>query len=325
MFKSCVIFSVLVLPIPIWAQQRRHFTFHYGFSVRNVPSGQKIEVWFPQAHSDEFQQVKVVSVMGDLSIERTHESKYLNSIFHAVAARTIRNEYNFEVEYDVIRRERIALSRASMRPNDVMVPVEQANQYLRPDRLVPVSGKLASIAAKEVGGRTGTLARARALYDYVFQTMRYDKTGTGWGRGDAEWACDSRRGNCTDFHSVFISMARSQHIPARFEIGFSLPAQKSAAEIAGYHCWADFYDSQYGWVPVDISEAWKDPDKRDYFFGAHDSNRVQFSIGRDLVLNPPQAGAPLNYFVYAYVEVNGKQWENISNHFFFRDVALNNN
>ena len=76
---------------------------------------------------------------------------------------------------------------------------------------------------------------------------------------------------------------------------------------------------------MDISEAWKDPDKKDYFFGAHDSNRVQFSIGRDLVLNPPQAGAPLNYFVYAYVEVNGKQWENISNHFFFRDVALNNN
>ena len=151
MFKSCVIFSVLLLPIPIWAQQSRHFTFHYGFSVRNVPSGQKIEVWFPQAHSDEFQQVKVVSVMGDLSIERTHESKYLNSIFHAVAARTIRNEYNFEVEYDVIRRERIALSRASMRPNDVMVPVEQANQYLRPDRLVPVSGKLPASRQRKLG------------------------------------------------------------------------------------------------------------------------------------------------------------------------------
>jgi hypothetical protein len=27
-------------------------------------------------------------------------------------------------------------------------------------------------------------------------------------------------------------------------------------------------------------------EKKDYFFGAHDANRVQFTIGRDLKLNP---------------------------------------
>ena len=63
-------------------------------------------------------------------------------------------------------------------------------------------------------------------------------------------------------------MARSQHIPAKFEMGFSLPSDKSAGEIAGYHCWAEFFNSQNGWVPVDISEAWKHQEKRDYFFGA---------------------------------------------------------
>ena len=113
----------------------------------------------------------------------------------------------------------------------------------------------------------------------------------------------------------------SQHIPARFEIGFPLPAKKNSGEIAGYHCWAEFYDPQHGWVPVDISEAWKDQSKKDYFFGAHDANRVQFSMGRDLVLSPPQAGDPLNYFVYPYVEVNGKKWENISNQFSFAAAA----
>ena len=74
-------------------------------------------------------------------------------------------------------------------------------------------------------------------------------------------------------------------------------------------------------MPVDISEAWKDQAKKNYFFGAHDVNRVQFSMGRDLVLNPPQAGDPLNYFVYPYVEVAGKKWENVANHFSFEDVA----
>ena len=78
-------------------------------------------------------------------------------------------------------------------------------------------------------------------------------------------------------------------------------------EIAGYHCWSDFYVDGKGWIPVDISEAWKHPEKRDYFFGAHDVNRVQFSMGCDLQLNPPQNGKPLNYFVYPYIEVDGHE------------------
>jgi hypothetical protein len=53
-----------------------------------------------------------------------------------------------------------------------------------------------------------------------------------------------------------------------------------------------------GWIPVDISEAWKRKEKRDYFFGSHDVHRMPFSRERDLSLNPPQQGKPLNYFVY---------------------------
>jgi transglutaminase-like putative cysteine protease len=172
-------------------------------------------------------------------------------------------------------------------------------------------------------GKTSQLEKARAIYDYVFDTMRYDKTGTGWGHGDVLWACDSKRGNCTDFHSLFIAMARSQGIPARFEIGFPLPADKRSSEIAGYHCWAEFFDPQNGWIPVDISEAWKHPVKKDYFFGAHDTDRIQFSVGRDLKLNPQQQAEPLNYFVYPYVEVAGKAYSNVAFAFSFADVSQN--
>jgi len=312
---------LLLLSLSAFPQQSRHFTFHYAFHVRNIQPAQKLQVWFPMAHSDRFQAVKIVSVTSDLPLKRTRESKYEDTIFYALAPRAVKDEYNFDVEYEIVRQERIGLPGNGMQPKLLKASTKESRQYLGPDKLVPITGKLADIASKEVQGHNGTMDRARALYDYVFRTMRYDKSGIGWGRGDAEWACDSKRGNCTDFHSVFISMARSQRIPARFEIGFPLPAQKNSGEISGYHCWAEFYDSQRGWVPVDISEAWKDPTKRDYFFGAHDDNRVQFSIGRDLVLNPPQAGEALNYFVYPYVEVDGKKWENVSNHFSFADVA----
>jgi transglutaminase-like putative cysteine protease len=196
----------------------------------------------------------------------------------------------------------------------------EREQDLQPDALVPITGTPADLAAKVAQDKPGPLDKARAIYEYVFTTMRYEKTGTGWGRGDVLYACDAKKGNCTDFHSLFIAMARSQGIPARFEIGFPLPAEKHSGEIAGYHCWSDFYVDGKGWIPVDISEAWKHPDKRDYFFGSHDANRVQFSMGRDLRLKPPQDSNPLNYFVYPYVEADGKEYPNVSLAFSFADV-----
>ncbi len=310
----------LAVALPTFAQQTRHFTFHYAFTVRNLQPGQKLEVWFPQAHSDDFQEVKVLSATGDLPLKEFRTAKYGNTLYHAEATHATKPEYNFEVVYDVVRHERIGLPRDGMKPHLLMASTAQTTPYLAPDKLVPVSGKLADIAAVQVEGKTTTLEKARAIYDYVFTTMKYDKTGTGWGRGDAEWACDSKRGNCTDFHSVFMSMARSQGIPVRFSIGFPLPADKTSGDIPGYHCWAEFYDPQFGWVPIDISEAWKQK-KHDYFFGAHDANRVQFSTGRDLELTPRQAGAPLNYFVYPYVEVDDKEFSNVNNHFSFADVT----
>src|SRR5258708_40263848 len=110
--------------------------------------------------------------------------------------------------------------------------------------------------------------------------MGYGKSGEGWGRGDAMWACDSKRGNGTDFHSVLIGTMRSSGIPARFEIGFPLRENRNEGDIPGYHyCWAEFYVEGIGWVPVDASEVSKNPPKRDYFFAAVDADRVMSTYG----------------------------------------------
>ncbi len=299
------------------AQASRHFTFHYGFTVKEVPAGERLRIWFPAAHSDEYQEIRVISATGDLPLKKTHESRFGNEIYYAEASKAKPGDLHFEVVYDVVRHEHLTLGLNHPRLENVSLSEKQRSQYLGPDKLVPITGRPAELAAQVTAGKTSQLDKARAIYDYVFDNMRYDKTGTGWGHGDVHWACDSKRGNCTDFHSLFISMARSQGIPARFEIGFPLPSDKQSSEIAGYHCWAEFFNPQNGWIPVDISEAWKHPEKKDYFFGAHDTNRVQLSVGRDLKLNPAQQGDPLNYFIYPYVEVTGKQYANVAFAFSF--------
>jgi transglutaminase-like putative cysteine protease len=319
--KLCVLLSLFFfLSLVSFAQQSRHFTFDYAFTVKNLPAGKKIRIWMPAAQSDAYQEVKLVSAKGDLPLKKTRESKFGDESYYAETSASNQPELHFDVEYDVVRHERTALSEM---PHVIPASLssKERTEDLQPDTLVPITGIPADLAIKVTQGKTGPIDKARAIYDYVFTTLRYDKTGTGWGRGDVLYACDAKKGNCTDFHSLFIAMARSQGIPARFEIGFPLPPDKHSSEIAGYHCWSDFYVNGKGWIPVDISEAWKHPEKRDYFFGSHDVNRVQFSIGRDLRLNPAQDGKPLNFFVYPYVEVAGQEYPNVSLAFSFADTS----
>jgi transglutaminase-like putative cysteine protease len=319
--KLCVLSSLfLAFSLSTFAQDSRHFTFHYAFTVRNLSAGKKVRIWIPAAQSDAYQDVKVISAQGDLPLKKSAESKYGNQIYYA-ETNTAQPELHFAVEYEVTRHERLALAETAPHVTAVSLSSIERQQDLQPDALVPVTGLPADLAVKVTQGKPQPLDKAHAIYDYVFTTMRYDKTGTGWGHGDVLYACDAKKGNCTDFHSLFIAMARSQGIPARFEIGFPLPPDKHSGEIAGYHCWSDFYIDSKGWIPVDISEAWKHSEKRDYFFGAHDVNRMQFSMGRDLRLNPPQDGKPLNYFVYPYVEVDGQEFPNVVLAFSFADAG----
>jgi transglutaminase-like putative cysteine protease len=322
MLRKLCVFSCLFffLAVSLVGQESRHFTFHYAFTIKNLSAGKKVRIWIPAAQSDAYQEVKIISARGDLPLKKTVESKNGNQIYYAETTSS-QPELHFDIEYEVIRHERVALRQAAPHAAPVALTSIEKQRDLQPDVLVPVTGLPADLAVKVTQGASSPLEKARAIYDYVFTTMRYDKTGTGWGHGDVLYACDAKKGNCTDFHSLFIAMARSQGIPARFEIGFPLPPDKHSAEIAGYHCWSDFYIDGKGWIPVDISEAWKHPEKRDYFFGSHDVNRIQVSMGRDLRLNPPQEGKPLNYFVYPYVEADGQEYPNVSLAFSFSDAG----
>ncbi|HZV01707.1 MAG TPA: transglutaminase-like domain-containing protein [Planctomycetota bacterium] len=147
---------------------------------------------------------------------------------------------------------------------------------------------------------------ARAIYDYVLEHMKYEKPpGKGWGKGSVKWACDAGYGNCTDFHALFMNLCRVRGIPARFTMGFSLPAD-AKGKVEGYHCWCEFYVGGSGWVPVDCSEASKHPEKKDFYFGALDADRVALLRGRDLTLEPQQKAGPVGLYTVGYGERDGK-------------------
>lgn len=289
--------------------------------VPAMPAGSReLRIWVPLPYTgpDAFQKVSHLKIASPVPYHIDGEPVYGDRYAYLVVKPyQDRRSFDIRISFHVERFEH----RVSLTPSTSgsSVPRMELARYLRPDRLIPLNGVIAQLSAEETKGATGPIAKARKIYNYIIATMHYDHKGTGWGRGDAIWACTAKHGNCTDFHSLFIGMARAAGIPARFQIGLQLPADSHAGPITSYHCWAEFYVKGIGWIPIDAAEAWLHRDKINYFFGAIDTNRVMFSMGRDIHLRPAQSGEPLNYFIYPYAELDGKQFKKITETAFFRD------
>lgn len=300
----------------------REFQFTYSATVTGMEPGAAARIWLPIPPSNEDQDVRIIRQDLPRGIEPAigTESKFGNRILYVTAHAG--TDGSIPVSFTLrVRRFEVKGDTKS-----AMVARDEFERFLLPDAKVPIGGKpLALLEGKDLPDNQIELGRM--LYNVVNDYMTYSKQGTGWGNGDVAWACDSRYGNCSDFHSLFISLARSNRMPAKFEMGFPLPPTRGRGEIAGYHCWAKFMPKGHGWIPVDISEAnklkLKDPKMVEYYFGNLTEDRVTFTVGRDLVLVPKQDGPPLNFFVYPYVEVGGKPYplEKVGRKFAFEDVV----
>ena len=313
----CALAILLLSALPVFAggaaPKSRTFAFTYAATVTGLKPGEKARVWLPVPPSNDAQQVTLDSQRLPAEPHVGREAQYGNTILHVEAPADKDGNVSLSRTYRVTRSE---VRGAGGRGDDSLV-----KRFLQPDRLVPTEGKPLDL----LKGRalpSDQAEAARVMYDVVNRHMRYGKDGQGWGRGDSVWACDSKYGNCSDFHSLFISLARANKIPAKFEIGFPLPEKRGAGEIPGYHCWAYFRPDGKGWVPVDISEANKNPKMAEYYFGNLTEDRVTFSTGRDLTLVPKQDGDPVNFLIYPYVEVGGRPYpaEKVKRQFGYKDL-----
>ncbi|NHE58253.1 transglutaminase-like domain-containing protein [Cyclobacterium plantarum] len=269
------------------------FVFNYQATLPILEEA--AEMWIPIALSDAFQQVELVTT--DIpGIHRMIEDKVnLNQILYMKLGPEHSGQ-KVRLVYKVNRKEK----------GPYTAQEEVADRYLASNRLMPVDRRFREIAMEAIGekNKDSQLMQARAIYDYIIDNMRYAKSGE-YGKGDAVYACDAKTGNCTEFHSLFISLARSVGIPARFSIGAAIPSDRNEGGIDGYHCWAEFF-AEGKWWPVDISEGNKYTALATYYFGRHPANRIEFSRGRDLELNPGPASGPINFLAYPLLEIDGK-------------------
>ena len=323
----CTLMLALGFTLPVMAAEeaatQRDVEITYSCLIEDIPAGTRhVDLWLPVASDTDGQTVSKTEIIKPANGTINTEEQYGNRIFHVRFEGPFAEVAKLEAElrYEIHRTAIDIQAAKEIQTGGEAAALTSYATYLSPNRLIPIDGRIDTIA-KELGlNPEEPMETGRKIYDYLIDEMEYNWLAEGAGTGDVLWACDSKTGDCTDYNSLFLALCRSQGIPADHVFGFPIRSTKDKGRIPSFHCAAQFYVKGVGWVPVDPSEADKHPESRDYLFGSQSASYMLFSHGRDIDLVPKQQGPPLNLFIHPYVEVDGEIHEEMKYRVMFENL-----
>ncbi len=137
--------------------------------------------------------------------------------------------------------------------------IQGLEQYLEPTETIDSDNPAIIAKAAELAeGEDDLFKVAFRLASWVEENIEYDlNTVTAVASQKGSWVLQNRQGVCDEMTSLFVAMARSLGIPARFVSGISYTNSQEVVDAVGSnwagHGWAEVYFPDIGWVSFDVT------------------------------------------------------------------------
>ena len=140
-------------------------------------------------------------------------------------------------------------------------PIEDVtSNYLKATEFIDITPEIKAKADELASGEDDLYVVAFKIGNWVKENVNYNLSSlTADVVEKSSWVFKNRQGVCDELTNLFISMMRSQGIPARFVSGL---AYTNIGHTWGSHGWAEVYFPDKGWVPFDVTYGqfgWIDP------------------------------------------------------------------
>lgn len=178
-------------------------------------------------------------------------------------------------------------------PKDLVDKYTSANEFWNSDQ--PQIQKIADDLFNEEETISQNVQKA---YNFTTQNLEYDfdilEQDYVERKGGAHALSQKMGTGCMEFTDLFISISRAMGIPTRELNGYAIPSDSTETPLSIsldggdlLHSWAEFYDPEFGWVPVDPT--WGSTSGIDYFTKL-DNNHLVFVVKGEDPLEPLPAG-----------------------------------
>jgi transglutaminase-like putative cysteine protease len=259
-----------------------------------APPGETIRAWLPIPRQfpfqDGFQLSRALPPAKSVAPEDSAiRSVYLEQRASADGSAKFEIAYTYTARgvYFVINPERIRIPDLT---NSALAPFIMEGPH------VVFTEKIRNLARQIIGDETNPMRQAKGFYDWIGGNVKYSfareySTLTNL----SDYCLSHRYGDCGQEALLFITLCRSEGIPARWQTGWDIfPGGKDI------HDWTEIYLEPYGWVPVDpwaglfatqyciaLTPAQRQ-ELHDFYFGGLDYYRMAANSDHSQRLGPPK-------------------------------------
>ncbi len=277
------------------------FSLTYTTEIINLPKMKgKMNLWIPVPQGDYEQDITKLSISSPVEYSINTDPYYRNKMIY--------------IDSNILKKDDKITFTCIVKRKTVST-IKDENEDIKKHLLLTKREKwdknITTFVDELIGQEKNPLEIGKKIFYSLVDYLTYDKKIQGCGMGISAWTFENKRGKCDDWHALFRTMMIYKEIPVKWQQGFPLPYPSAKnktgtfeGDCTGAHCWLRFYIGDGKWMPVDVSEASKRKDLRDYFFGTLSPNRFLVSTGRDVILKPIQSGEPLSSFYFTYGENN---------------------
>lgn len=251
----------------------------------DLPPGKVVRAWFPcPLLTPSIQNIRVLSVEPAGALRHAPDVEADVGIAYLEVPRPEEGDLAIElkVAFDAYHTDCV------LDPDRIPTYDEKSDLYrrfTRSEQQMEQTEALVQLARSIVGSETNPVRKARKLYDWVCDHVKYNFVWR-WRDATFTYGCASeevrqrRIGDCVIQSVFYAALCRSVGVPARVLNGPIFPPG-----MKNDHVWAEVYFPLAGWVPVDVTYSevasmvpgLTDAERRclrDFFFGRLDRWRV---------------------------------------------------
>lgn len=239
-----------------------------------VPEGKVIKAWLPYPREDVTCQTNVKFINAShenyiLSKDTTaHTSIYMECMAKASKPTVFTVEYEFTSQGEWIDFELINNKNIIPYPDTVnKYTLEKTPHIIFTDNIKQITDSITQ-------NTTSTTEVVKKIYNYIVNNYPWASAlEYSTINNIPEYVIKHKKGDCGQVALLLITMLRYKNIPARWQSGWMMHPGE-----VNLHDWAEYYVSDIGWIPLDISFARADIEKsslpKRFFISGIDSYRL---------------------------------------------------
>ncbi|RIJ46346.1 transglutaminase domain-containing protein [Maribellus luteus] len=257
------------------AASSQQVTFAYTLTVKPnaVPAGETIRCWLPAPREGNPRQSDLQVLEAEPGDYTIAPNECLQRTFY-MEKKAVKDEATlFSVKFSVrTKPQYFNLKPENIQAYDTTSDIYQNNTIERPPHIV-FSPEMKELAQQIAGNETNPLKKVEAIYTWISDSIPWASAlEYGTIPNIPQYVLANRHGDCGMQTLLFMTLARSQGIPVKWQSGFMLHPG-----FENLHDWCEVYYEGVGWVPLDQSfklQPTSNKQLRNFYFQGIDTYRL---------------------------------------------------